>query len=163
MTDEVRRYITFEHYYHGRKFTEIAKELGIKKQTISNDRRFHKKKWEMEKKWLEIFVKDKLNKGFSKSIKKSRANLMDLHRRITELAEIKSNLSEALENKAITPDDFVKFLKQNQEMKDVLENIEISMYRWLTQLLERKRDIRQSPMEDLKEIAVIEIDPPASP
>lgn len=88
------------------------------------------------------FIKDKFNKVFSKCIKTSRANLADLHRRITELAEIKSNLSKALENNAITPEDFVKFLKQNQEMEDVLVNVEIRMYRWLTQLLERKHEIR---------------------
>ena len=152
MTDEVRRYIIFEHYYHRRKFKEIADELEMKKQTISNDHRRHREIWEKEKKWLELLLKDKLNKGFSKSIEESRADLRNLHCRIDELEEHKSKLSDALENNAITPEDFVKFVKQNQEIENVLVNAEIRMCIWLTQELQRKQEIRQSPVEHLKDI-----------
>ena len=161
MPAEERRYIIYQHYFNRRYFKDIADELGIKKQVISNDHRRHKEIWDQEREWLEFFLKGEFNKHFSKSIKKARADLMDLLCRIKELDERKSKLTSAVKNNTIKPEDFAKFLKHLDEMENVFVSAEIKMHIWLTQLLQRSSEISQSSVEELKDLITIEIDPQA--
>ena len=159
MTTERRRYIIIEHFFHGRKFNEIADELGISKQAISNDRSRHKEEWDTEKRWLEFWIKGDFNKCFSECMKKSRAYLKGIIGRIEHLDEMRSDLAAAVKNNFITPEDFVKFSKQLDEFEFPLMEAEKRLCIWLTQLHEKKDEIRNNPVERLKDLRQIELDP----
>lgn len=78
---------------------------------------------------------------------------------LDELETQKRNLSEGTEKGTIPREDFVKFFKHNEKIEEILVDMEIKMYSGLTQLLKKKGELRQSRLEHLKEVGVIEIDP----
>ena len=82
MTNETRINILIEHIVFEKTWTEIANDLGISKQRISNDRRRHADIWETETAYVKAFENSVLipqRKAFlEESIQRSLALLAEL-------------------------------------------------------------------------------------
>ena len=122
MTNETRINILIEHIVFEKTWTEIANDLGISKQRISNDRRRHADIWETETAYVKAFENSVLipqRKAFcEESIQRSLALLAELREDPPE-----THIPEDI--LALTESILCKFLCSTVERRDNLTSSQL--------------------------------------
>ena len=122
MTTKTRYKIIAEHVIFDKKFTEIAADLGISKQSISNDRRRNPSFWESETEKVKAFQKRVM-------IPQSKAFLEEsIQRSLALLAELREDPPETHipeDILALTESILCKFLCSTVERRDNLTSSQL--------------------------------------
>lgn len=140
MESEERRYIIYEKALNYKTFSAIAKEMGISKQAISNDRRRHKAEWEKEERWLDFKIKEGIDEALGEMITQAREDLIKVMSMIEEVDEQKQEaLAAAAE---MRPEKLVEILKGNEALKRALEKQERRLHMRLANLLAERHEQR---------------------
>ena len=121
MTTKTRYKIIAEHVIFDKKFTEIAADLGISKQSISNDRRRNPSFWESETENIKAFEKRVLipqRKAFCEE---------SIQRCLALLAELREDPPPHIDADilALTESILCKFLCSTVERRDNLTSSQL--------------------------------------
>ena len=139
MTDGQRRYIIGEKLFRGKTYKEIAAEMGITRQAISNDRRRHSEVWESMESWFELKWMLGRNSALDDVINKARETLKQIHSQ--QDAHQAAQEAHRAEHPHISEEALIKRYEENEAKETELARLECLVSGFLSQRLARRYDV----------------------
>lgn len=141
MTAEQRQYAIREYYYCKRILKDIAAELDIKPQALTNDRRRHKDEWDHGEKYWEFIRRCVDDRNFDDTIKEYREQLIGLLSDIKAIDEDKCKLHLAVGNPDVRPDFLAMILENYIDIENFSAKREKKLYEFLIDLLTERYNL----------------------
>lgn len=139
MTDGQRRYIIGEKVFREKTDKEIAAEMEITPQAISNDRRRHSDVWESMESWFELKRMSGRHSALDEWIDKARETLKKIHSQ--QDAHQAAEDAYRSEHPNMSEEALITRYRENAAKETALARLECLVSGFLCDVLARRYDV----------------------